>query len=277
MAIRLLRLSPALRERLRTAPEEAGWIHSVFDRALNIQWHDRRLITLHGPGLLAAPFAAAITRLPDPGSIPVGAPVYRRGSFLQIQGVVLDTRDGRSVETKVTPTDEAPELLAVALTGREAPSVAPGLSSPSGTQARRRLFLGIRRPHVETFIEGACGLVGLGEGLTPAGDDCLVGALAILHRFAGSWLTGHSLIGSRLAAAAEVGTTVVGREFILHALDGRFSEVLILVVTACTAEQMRAAAGCLLETGGTSGADTLDGVRLALDALCGKERPVSIR
>jgi hypothetical protein len=277
MPIRILRLSPALRDRLLGAPPDAGSVHSVFDRALNIQWHDRRLITLHGPGPLAAPFAASIAHLPDPGSIPAGAPVYRRGRFLQIRGVVLDVQDGESVDTKVPPTDAAPEPLPIFLSSLEGGPIAPGLSSPSGIWARQRLFHGIRQRHMEAFIEGACALVGLGEGLTPAGDDCLVGALAILHRFAGSWLTGHSLIGSRLAAAANVGTTVVGREFILYALDGTFSEILILLVTANTAEQARGAAGRLLEVGGTSGGDTLDGVRLTLDALCGREQPFSTR
>ena len=59
----ILRWSAVVRERVLAAPPEAGRVHSIFERAVNILWHDGGLITLHGPAPLAAPFAAALTRL----------------------------------------------------------------------------------------------------------------------------------------------------------------------------------------------------------------------
>ena len=38
--LQVLRLSPAVATRLEAAPPEAGRVHSVFTRAVNLFWHD---------------------------------------------------------------------------------------------------------------------------------------------------------------------------------------------------------------------------------------------
>lgn len=242
-------------------------MHSVFERAVNLVWHDGSLVTLHGPAPLAAPFAAAIARLPQAGSLTPGTAVRRRGSRIMLGPFVLDIAGGTQVDTTVHPTDEAPGLLASTLASMPRPAVAPGLSSPTGRWAQHRLASGMRRWNPQALVEGACALIGLGEGLTPAGDDCLVGALAILHRFRDPWLACHPEINASITVAARVGTTIVGRDFILHALEGAFSETILRLVTAATAHDVCLAVAALAETGGTSGADTLDGMRIALETL----------
>lgn len=263
----ILRWSAALRERVLAAPPEAGRVHSIFERAVNLLWHDGGLITLHGPASLAAPFAAAVTRLPAAGSLIPGGAVLWRDNRMLLGPFVFETGDATLVDTTIPPTTEASDLHVSALAAGAIPAVAPGLSSPSGRSAQRRLADGIMHRDARTFLEGACGLIGLGEGLTPAGDDCLVGALAVLQAFARSWLAGRPEIGIEIAAAARAGTTLVGRDFILHALDGSFSESILRVVTARSDHDARRAIAVLSETGGTSGADTLDGMRIALEAL----------
>jgi hypothetical protein len=263
----VLRWSPPLRRRVLASPPQAGRVHAIFERALNLLWHDGGLITLHGPAPLAAPFAAALTRLPAAGSLTPGAAVLWRDNRMLLGPFVLETGGGTLVDTTIPPTIEAPDLLLSALAAAAIPEVAPGLSSPRGRWAQRRLAGGIVHRNADTFLQGACGLIGLGEGLTPAGDDCLVGALAVLHRFAHSWMPGHPEIDTQIAAAARAGTTMVGRDFILHALDGAVSESILHAVTASSAHDARQAVAALAETGGTSGADTLHGMRIALEAL----------
>jgi len=56
--IRVLRMGRSTCERLNAAPREAGEVHSAYARTLNLLWHAGRLLTLHGPGPLLAPFAA---------------------------------------------------------------------------------------------------------------------------------------------------------------------------------------------------------------------------
>ncbi|HKC08838.1 MAG TPA: DUF2877 domain-containing protein [Methylomirabilota bacterium] len=67
----------------------------------------------------------------------------------------------------------------------------------------------------------------MGEGLTPAGDDCLVGTLAVIQRFDRAWLVAHPEIQASVRQRAWTGTTVVAREFIVHALAGHFAESVV--------------------------------------------------
>src|SRR5205814_2034631 len=101
-----------------------------------------------------------------------------------------------------------------------------------GRRARWRLAAGLSQRDPKAFLDGALGLVGLGEGLTPAGDDCLVGALAVTHRFARSWLHGHPEIRAAVARTSAAATTDIAREFVAHALAGHFADSLIDLMTA---------------------------------------------
>jgi len=264
---RILRWSPALRQRILNAPPEAGRVHSVFERTLNILWHDGGLVTLHGPAPLAAPFAAAVARLAEASRLTPRTEVFRRENRILLGPCVLDTEGGTLVDTTIHPGGEGPHLLASVLKALAMPAGAPGLCSPIGRPAQWRLVDGIRNRDAQAVVQGACALVGLGEGLTPAGDDCLVGVLAILHRFAHAWLEKHPEIRAAIGTAARMGTTTVGRDFILHGLDGAFSEGILRLVTAASEHDVRRSAADLAATGATSGADTLHGICLGLEAL----------
>ena len=266
-AVRILRWSSGLCERILASPPEAGRVHSVFERALNILWHDGGLITLHGPGLLAAPFAAAVTRLPQTGSVTPGMVVFRRGKRILFGPYALDIGGSLLVDTTIHPTDAGPGLLTSVLASTAMPVVASGLSSPSGRSAQRHLADGIRNREARTFVEGSCALIGLGEGLTPAGDDCLVGALAVLSRFAPAWLAEQPVIRTAITAGSEARTTTVAREFLLHALDGSFSEPVVHLMQARSAAEAIERIEDLGRMGASSGADTLWGMRLAMEAL----------
>jgi hypothetical protein len=265
-AIAVRRMSAEVAERLRTAPPEAGRVHSIFDRVVNLAWHDGRLLTLQGPGRLCAPFAAEVPRLPRARGVQPGASVRRRGDTLALDGGVRIEWQGALISDSTMPAGAPVAALSVLLAEPFAES-APGLSSTIGHRARARLAEGLGRRDPGAFIEGARGLLGLGEGLTPAGDDCLVGTLAVIHRFARAWPRAHPEIEASVGAAAATRTTVVAREFVVHALGGRFAESLIDLMIAESADEVGRAATRLLRTGATSGADTLAGVRLGLVAL----------
>jgi hypothetical protein len=106
-------------------------------------------------------------------------------------------------------------------------------------------------------------LLGLGPGLTPAGDDLLVGWLA------GVWTSGREgrrlveTVGPALLAAAAKRTGAPSRAFLAAALDGQAAEPLC-AFARCPDEPRRAA---LLALGATSGADLLGGYLLARHAL----------
>lgn len=251
--LRVVRLGSVSLERLAREPERAGRVHSVFERAVNVLWRDGHLLTLHGLGPLAAPFAVALDRLPPRGALapgmPIGRWVFQCGDA---ERVALEMPEGPLGFAE----DALPECG-----GAEA------LRSPAGARARRALARGIVARDARAFADAASALIGFGEGLTPAGDDCVLGALAALHRLAPRWLAAHAGHRDRLAEAARRRTTDIARDFLLEALDGRFAEPVLALLTALSDDAARSAARRLLAMGATSGADTLCGIRLGCRAL----------
>jgi hypothetical protein len=252
-SLRLDRLGSATLERLTRAPEEGGRVHSVFDKAINVLWSDGRLLTLHGPTPLAAPFAVALAELPQRGPVVPGLPI-RRSDF------DLSKADSVALEMPRGPLAFIPDAL-------PEPPCARALRSGAGLGARQALERGMAAGDLVTLAKAASDLIGFGEGLTPAGDDCVLGALAAIHRLAPEWLTSDRSLLHRLAEAAQSRTTDVARDFLLEALAGRFAEPVLAVLTASSAGLAEHAARKLLAMGATSGADTLCGIRLGCRAL----------
>jgi hypothetical protein len=251
--LRVTRLGSASLERLARDGDKTGRVHSVFERAINVVWRDGRLLTLHGPGALAAPFALALDRLPPRGTVAPGMPIGSRS---------FDWRDAERV------TLEMPQgplgFTADAVPDRAG---AQALRSSVGVRARQALVRGIAAGDARAFADAACALIGFGEGLTPAGDDCVVGALAALHRLSPGWLAAHAGHYARVAGAARTRTTDLARDFLLEALEGRFAEPVLDLLTALSDGVAEDAAERLLSMGATSGADTLCGIRLGCRAL----------
>ena len=129
--------------------------------------------------------------------------------------------------------------------------------------ALARLYRATWARHTADCLAAARPLLGLGPGLTPAGDDCLVGWLS------GAWAAGAD--GRRLVEAVRPGllaaathlTTRLSAAFLAAAVNGEAAEPLHGFVLAPTEARL---AG-LLELGATSGADLLAGYLLARAAL----------
>ena len=256
--LRVMRLGSVSLERLARRSEKPGRVHSVFERTVNVLWGDGRLLTLHGPGPLAAPFAIALERLPARFAVSPGMPIGRSDfEWAKAERVALDMPDG----PLAFHADALPEL-----------PCARALGEGAGLAAREMLEGGIAAGDHRAFADAACRLIGLGEGLTPAGDDCVLGAVAAIHRVARGWLTEYEGQRDRLADAARRRTTDIARDFLLEALHGRFAEPVLALLTAGSDDDAGHAARHLLAMGATSGADTLCGIRLACRALEGIKR-----
>jgi hypothetical protein len=245
-----------LAARLGPRPRLGGQPRSVFARAVNLQAPDGSLLTLQGPGPLAAPFAVALEAW---GGRPSG------GDF------ALDLTGTVRVDLIVLPAREeetARAHLVAGLADTHPYATAPSLSSPRARAARAALAGAIRRRDAADFLDSARALIGLGEGLTPAGDDYLVGTLAVLHRLADGWPAAGAIARALTAPTGDT-TTAVGAAFLRHAVAGEFSEPLRDLAMAESAAAARAAGATLARMGATSGADTLAGMRAALHALAG--------
>jgi hypothetical protein len=131
----------------------------------------------------------------------------------------------------------------------------------------RRLVMDLIDDAEGAAARDAVALIGVGPGLTPAGDDVLVGLLAGLDAI------GHPLrakIGAALAATAPSRTTSVGAATIDHAVRGAYAEWLhdVLVTLGAVSgavDPLRPAIARAMSVGATSGGDTLVGVFAAMD------------
>jgi len=121
--------------------------------------------------------------------------------------------------------------------------------------------------------EGVLGLVGLGEGATPAGDDALVG-LMLAGALAGSTTGPRSPERALAHAVARTAwrTSDLSRSFLVLAAGGHFSERLLGVARAFDALDPQAVDAAVRDAalvGHTSGTDGLLGVLCGLHAYAG--------
>jgi hypothetical protein len=112
---------------------------------------------------------------------------------------------------------------------------------------------------------GAVALAGLGPGLTPAGDDFLLGVMAGLRTWP-QFLAGKGLsleeACQAIYGAAAGRTNLLSMALLRSAKEGMFGEAwhgLLAALREGKAREVREAADRVLGFGGTSGADALSG------------------
>jgi Protein of unknown function (DUF2877) len=113
-------------------------------------------------------------------------------------------------------------------------------------------------------------VVGLGEGLTPSGDDLLVGLLAVLH------VTGrlHTVLPpaqhQQFLQTVSTGTPALSAEFLHSALDGDFAELVACLVRSLLTpapDRWPVHAASLAAVGHSSGIDAMVGMVLGCRLL----------
>ncbi|MDP7080019.1 MAG: DUF2877 domain-containing protein [Candidatus Undinarchaeales archaeon] len=117
---------------------------------------------------------------------------------------------------------------------------------------------GVQIKDITLVCRGARQLVGLGPGLTPSGDDVLVGMLAVLS------LAGETWVGEAVAPAVR-DTPDFSQAVLLEACRGGFAadvDALARALLAGNADAVDAASRELLDHGATSGSDICAGVAL---------------
>jgi hypothetical protein len=124
------------------------------------------------------------------------------------------------------------------------------------------------------MLEVARRLIGLGPGLTPSGDDFLVGCLRglwLLHQNQRAASLMRQCLRAGLLPDLDDRTTRVGAEFVRHALGGAFAEILdwaaLTLLAPAHLQAVRYAINRVLIQGETSGTDTTLGLLTCLEGL----------
>jgi hypothetical protein len=146
----------------------------------------------------------------------------------------------------------------------------PGLpTGPGGPLAALRGA--VRRADMDAALRTAARLVGLGPGLTPAGDDVMAGTVA------GLVLLGHPAaprFAAGVYALAAGRTTELSRALLRHAACGRVSAEYAAVLHGLVGgRQLSKAVDGLLATGSTSGRAMALGLCTAIDLVDRTTRP----
>ncbi len=229
---------------------------------------------------------AAFVGLPDGARLavlPAGSPLHPWAVILA-PGVPLPAAD-TDVTIRLAGA-ERPELRLIARPGRIEPRAVAALET--------RLAAGAERLHdpgdealeaaLGAFRAGGgpavlAGVIGLGPGLTPSGDDMVLGALAALDlaRDAAPAARGlHTALGGAVRLASRPGaparTTAFSTQLLLAAVEGYHAEPVLGVLDALALAPvdplaLAAAATILLATGGRSGRDLLRGLVATLRRL----------
>jgi uncharacterized protein DUF2877 len=264
------RVSTAILGRLRE-PGSTGRVHSVFAQAINVLLDADELITLSTDGL---PNGIELASLPAPDVSP-GEPVQcSRGCLRLGDSIVVDVTAAEPWSPELPPRLGPLRPPADLCSALRRTSVDIGFGpllrgladlSPMCVAARpaiARLRDGIVVDNLEHALSGARGLVGLGDGLTPSGDDLLVGLSAGLR--VQGWPLATDLAWGCAQLARGGATTRIAAMFHQHAAAGAYSDrihrLIRLLGQPAAAELVVDHA---LTWGASSGLDMLYGLLLA--------------
>jgi hypothetical protein len=254
----------------RTGP--IGRVHSVFRTAVNMELADE-LVTFALPSTGALPNGVVVDTMPlfEPG-----ASVWSDGGMVLCQRQRIDLRRAEAWSPVLQPGGALRPLAEVR--GALAPALAAAdvrggfsddlrlLAANGETPARARdLAQALRYGDLSAVEAAASRLIGLGQGLTPSGDDFLVGVCAALRAVAHPL---HTVFGTACAERARGRTTTVAEMFYRFAARGMFSARIHELIASLSqpGADLVAAFERALDWGASSGADCLLGVLVGGEA-----------
>jgi hypothetical protein len=258
----------SLGARLDPWPARSGVVHSVFRRVVNLLV-DGELWTVLGISGHHGPFGIRVAAADCGGGfdVRVADPVHVRGGWLRIGSLVIDCRIAPSWSPASWREPHAglePRLAAVEQAARErawigSAAMAGELSARLHEASDAQLEIAVRA------------IVGRGPGLTPAGDDVLVGMLTAFTCAGGSSGTNFAARLGRALEPALPATTDISRHLLAQAargLPGRaLHELGRTLFEAAPEAEARSALATVLDTGATSGADACLGLVAAIRCL----------
>jgi hypothetical protein len=250
-----------------------GRVHSVFQRVVNLQRDDGELFTIACRDLDDAPNTLVLQSagFARSGMAPGDAFETVEGHIGIGEWARIDPDDATGWDPQLPsyPQDDARLRANLALARGQLARHRLGLAGHAAAAASdllaryaRALCLALRGGDVEAACTTAKALVGLGPGLTPSGDDFLVGFFAVLHlpRSPGEVFTSVCLA---VLSDVERRTNAISAAALKAAAQGRVRASLHALIRELVAGEragVEAALARVLAIGSSSGADIAGGV-----------------
>ena len=283
-----LSITPTAREWLRHTTG-ARVLH-IFDRACNLVNAAGEIVSLVSPELREGPFTIVIPlEMPFSRFIDVDSRIAVHRATLDVGDLRIATSTAREWNPRprwedtrqALSLDLVDGLLEWLCTRAPSDSLAHALFKGPGSRrtgvqssvievARRpiaALQAGIARGDPALCRSGARGLAGLGAGLTPAGDDFLLGAMVAIWSACPS--SEAAALAESIASASAPFTTSLSAAWLQAAARGEVAAPwhdLISSIARGDRDGVLSAAERILNTGHTSGADALAGFVVGLGA-----------
>lgn len=241
-----------------------GTVHSVFHSSVNLRYPGEGLLCVHRFGFGLLPGSCYVPDLDTQGLRP-GDPVQADKTGLRLGRLELTFGpQTRRVDTVIPRRDREEISFAqwqrcrAALDARQCDTAAGEMMEELYRQLRReiiKLRKGLRDGEREEICRRCKAMVGLGQGLTPTGDDMLLGALTALTMY-------EPELGAKLAEA--VGplldrTNDISASYLRQALQGRAATPVIGALEGLVTGEWTAVE-TLLQVGHSSGGDILEGI-----------------
>ncbi|MBM3179408.1 MAG: DUF2877 domain-containing protein [Chloroflexi bacterium] len=277
-------------------------IQSLFDSSLNLRLeHEDRLITILISDHYDLPQGIRLDEKIPLHSLTVGLRAASRGGILRFDSspLTIDLRGAPIWEGKI-PSLILPSEQAWSITWRvlneqqrlknteliaddlfQSRSLHPPFGQRAG-QAEQGSLLArrLRQPILQLIAaaeqldsrsakDAAQNMIGLGPGVTPSGDDVLIGFLAGLHSTAGNEKERPAFIqtfGESLLLLSEE-TNEISRTYLYHAIHGQFSSSIIALLDAIhNGDEPRLALVSkeTMRVGHSSGMDSVTGLLIGL-------------
>jgi len=256
-------------------PESALRVISVHHRVVNCLSDAGQWVALVHPQVKNGPFHIVLARPVSFAGLTPGNVGMWRGERVEIGQLDVDITSVELWQPRLAPLPKDRSrahwrILREHVTSRKEAAPAAGLAQATASrlnQGQALLIAALLAERERDLVRGVRMLVGLGPGLTPAGDDFLLGLMARLHLAPPE---GRDFSGIMQIMLAEAGprTTRLSREWLRQAALGHFAEPwhhLRQALTAGAAADVRRAADAILAIGATSGQQAMTGF-LALDA-----------
>jgi hypothetical protein len=204
------------------APEVAGRIVATQRAAVIVLLDERCVVAILPPRSPLHPWA--LTAALDPAGLSLGAPAHIRPGELELGGQRVSFGGAALADLRLTWRPSRPPRELVGVIARLAGELPPVCSLVDEITSRLEEFRSGGDPARLT------GLVGLGDGYTPAGDDVICGVLAGLDALQQACPSAAALrasLAASLPAPLERLTTRLSAQLLRAAVDGHYAEPIL--------------------------------------------------
>ena len=248
-----------------------GEVHSIFSKAFNIRTEEDELISIVAAEKLNGPHRILL-KLPEDDFISFGikrgTKTVRTAQEISIDNgnflISLEKAKRWSSQVEIKKEISAGKIgdaifyLKIFLAGEKKNRISQELEVRT-----QKLIKSIEEENSPKISKNVKRLIGFGEGLTPSGDDFLVGLVTSLH-FLDNSESQHLLQKiKRIINLEKERTTFLSGKFLEYACQGKFSETILSLMKTIFSEdreEVEEATKRCLDFGATSGRDTILGV-----------------